>query len=174
MRAVHEGLAMWDNAEIVALLDKEGHVCAVSRNEEEAAIHNILGMQVIERVHPDSLSIAREAMQAALAGEEKEVLVAAYADEGFVFWSRVRFTRSPIPDKPLLLHARKLPRSWGQLSSREQELIQALQKSGMNPKRAARQLGITVNTLNAHRRSICQKCGLKGVGDFWVYVEHCR
>jgi DNA-binding CsgD family transcriptional regulator len=165
---------MWDNAEIVALLDKDGRVCAVSRNEEEAAIHGFLGMRVIERVHPDSLPIATEAMQAALGGDEKEILVAAYADEGFVFWSRVRFTRSPIPDKPLLLHARKLPRSWGLLSPREQELIQVLHQSGMNPKRAAKQLEITVNTLNAHRRSICQKCGLKGAGDFWVYVEHCR
>ncbi len=165
---------MWDNAETVALIDKDGRVCAVSRNEEEAAIRNVLGMRVIERVHPDSLPIAQEAMEAALAGEEKEILVSAYADEGFVFWSRVRFTRSPIADKPLLLHARKLPRSWGLLSPREQELIQALHKSGMHPKRAAKQLGITVNTLNAHRRSICQKCGLKSVGDFWVYVEHCR
>ena len=165
---------MWDNAETVALLDKEGRVCAVSRNEEEAAIHHFLGVRVIDRVHPDSLSIAKAAMEAALAGEEREILVAAFADEGFVFWSRVRFTRSPIPDKPLILHARKLPRSWGLLSPREQELIQVLHDSGMNPKRAAKQLGITVNTLNAHRRSICQKCDLKSVGDFWVYVEHCR
>jgi DNA-binding CsgD family transcriptional regulator len=49
-----------------------------------------------------------------------------------------------------------------------------LHESGMNPKRTARKLGITENTLNAHRRSICQKCSLQGVGEFWVFVERCR
>jgi DNA-binding CsgD family transcriptional regulator len=44
----------------------------------------------------------------------------------------------------------------------------------MNPKRAASRLGLSVNTLNAHRRSICQKCRLRSVGDFWVFVERCR
>jgi hypothetical protein len=33
---------------------------------------------------------------------------------------------------------------------------------------------MSVHTLNAHRRSICQKCGLESVGEFWVFVEQCR
>jgi DNA-binding CsgD family transcriptional regulator len=165
---------MWDNAESVALLDRDGYVRAVSRNEEEAAIRDLVGMRVIERVHPDSLPVAEEAMQAALNGKSREVLVAAYADDGTLFWCRAQCCPSPVDEMPIMVHTRRLPKSWGLLSPREQELIQDLHKSGMNPKRTAKRLGISLNTLNAHRRSICQKCGLKSVGDFWVFVERCR
>jgi hypothetical protein len=30
---------MWSHAEVAALLDKQGRVCVISRNEEEATIH---------------------------------------------------------------------------------------------------------------------------------------
>lgn len=165
---------MWENAEAVALLDKNGQVCAISRNEDEAVIRNVVGMRIIERVHPNSLESAREALETALKGKVSETSIAAYADDGTVFWSRVRCQPSPLEECPVLVHTRRLPQGWGVLSPREQELIKALHDSGMNPKRAAKQLGISLNTLNAHRRSICQKCELKGVGDFWVFVEHCR
>jgi DNA-binding NarL/FixJ family response regulator len=165
---------MWDNAETVALLDREGFVRAVSRNEEEAEIRHVLGLRVIERVHPNSYEVARDALQGALNGKERDVMVAAFADDGSVFWSRVRCSPSPVPELPVIVHTRKLPRRWGILSPREQELIAALHETGMNPKRAAKELGITLNTLNAHRRSICQKCDFHSVGDFWVFVEHCR
>jgi FixJ family two-component response regulator len=109
-----------------------------------------------------------------MAGKETEVLIALVADDGHTFWSRVRLTRSPVEDSWVLLHARRLPRSWQLLSEREREVIAALNDSGLNPKRAAKQLGIALNTLNAHRRSISQKCQLQGVGEFWVFVERCR
>lgn len=165
---------MWENAEVVVLLDREGYVRAVSRNEEEAPIQDVLGKRVLEMIHEDYQAAVQQAMQSALAGVETEIFIAAYADTSYVFWSRVRFLRSPLEETPLLLHVRRLPRSWGRLSPREQEVINALHEAHMNPKRAAKQLGITHNTLNAHRRSICQKCQLNGVGDFWVFVERCR
>ena len=165
---------MWENAEVVVLLDREGYVRAISRNEEEAPIQDVLGKRMLEMIHEDCQAAARQAMQSALAGVETEVLLTAYADAGYVFWSRVRFLQSPLEEISLLLHLRRLPRSWGRLSPREQEVINTLHEAHMNPKRAAKQLGITQNTLNAHRRSICQKCQLKGVGEFWVFVEQCR
>lgn len=74
----------------------------------------------------------------------------------------------------MLVHSRVLPRSWQELSDRERDVIETLHREDMNPKQAARALGISVNTLNAHRRSICQKCQLNGIGDFRVFVERCR
>ena len=165
---------MWDNAEVVALLDRQWYVRVVSRNEEEAPIKNVLGTRATNRIHEDSVKEIEEALQAVLAGEEREVMVASYADEGYVFWSRVKLLPSHLEDTPILVHLRRLPRSWTLLSTREQEVIHALHRSGLNPKRAARILGISGHTLNAHRRSICQKCRLDGVGDFWVFVERCR
>lgn len=165
---------MWENAEVVVLLDRDGHVCAVSRNEEEAPIQDVLGKHALEAVHEDHKVIGQQAIESALAGKQTDVMVAAHADAGYVFWNRVSVLPSPLEEVPILLHIRRLPRSWGLLSAREQEVIHALHKSRMNPKRAAKQLGITQNTLNAHRRSICQKCQLNGVGEFWVFVERCR
>lgn len=165
---------MWDNSEVVALLDKEGYVCAVSRNEEEAPVRHVMGKDALERVRADLLDQAREAVQAAKAGKTTELLLAAKADEGYEFWSRVEIMPSHLEELPVLVHVRRLPRNWGELSQREKEVIQALHVTAMNPKRAAKNLGISENTLNAHRRSICQKCQLDGIGDFWVFVEHCR
>ena len=166
--------AVWDNAEVVALLDGEGYIRAVSRNEDEAPIRNVLGKQAMHRVKEDSIGPAREAIQKAMKGETSELLVSATADKGYEFWSRLQVMPSHLEDLPVLVHIRRLPRSWGNLSSREKEVVHALHNTGMNPKRASKELGISENTLNAHRRSICQKCQLDGVGDFWVFVERCR
>ena len=81
---------------------------------------------------------------------------------------------SPVPESPVLFHFRRLPRDWDRLSPRERDVVHALHDTSMNPKRAAGKLRMSVHTLNAHRRSICQKCGLQSVGEFWVFVEQCR
>ena len=165
---------MWDNAEVVVLLDQEGVVRAVSRNEDEALIHDVIGKHALDRIHEDDRSSVQQAMEQALQGEKYDLLISAYADEGYVFWSRLQFLPSPLPELPILVHIRRLPRSWGKLSEREQQVVQTLHSTEMNPKKAARLLGISENTLNAHRRSISQKCELDGIGDFWVFVERCR
>lgn len=166
---------MWDNAEIVALLDREGCVRAISRNEEEAAIHDVIGVCIlVDRILEGCKAEVRAAFDAALQGSETEVEIGAHADDGLVVWSRGVVKPAPLPETPVLFHIRRLPKSWGALSQREQQLINTLHEVDLNPKKAANRLGITLNTLNAHRRTITQKCGLQGVGDFWVFVEHCR
>lgn len=166
---------MWNNAEVVALLDKEGYVQAISRNEDEAPIRNAIGHCIVEeRVLESCKTAAREAFNAALEGNVVQLEIGAIADDGHVFWSKVRLMPSPTDEIAVLMHARRLPRSWDALSQREKEVIRTLHELQMNPKRAAKQLGITLNTLNAHRRAITQKCGLQGVGDFWIFVERCR
>lgn len=165
---------MWDNAEVVSLVDQQNVVRAVSRNEDEAPIQRVIGRRVLELVREDCLKACEAALQAARDGRETNLLVAAHADDGYDFWSRVRIMPCPSEESWILVHARRLPKSWGRLSQREQEVIGALHDARLNPKRAARQLGVTMNTFNAHRRSISRKCKLKGVGDFWVFVEHCR
>ena len=165
---------MWNNAEVVSLVDQHDVVRAVSRNEDEAPIRRVIGRRVLELVREDCLAACKAALKAAREGRETELLVASHADDGYVFWSRVRIMQCPSEESWVLVHARRLPRSWALLSGREQEIIVALHETGLNPKRAARQLGVTMNTFNAHRRSICRKCKLNGVGDFWVFVERCR
>ena len=166
---------MWNNAEVVALIDKQGCVRAISRNEEEAPIHDAIGHSVVEeRVIEACKPAARKALAAALAGQEVRLEVGAIADDGHVFWNKVRLMPSPLSEYPVLLHVRRLPKSWGDLSQREKDVICTLHDTSMNPKRAAKQLGITLNTFNAHRRAISQKCDLSGIGDFWVFVERCR
>ena len=165
---------MWANAEIVSLVDEQGVIRAVSRNEEEDPIYEAVGVDILYRVTPETLPQAREALAKARQGEECQVLVAAEADAGYIYWSRAVVRPAPEGEGWVLVHSRVLPRSWQELSDRERDVIEALHREGMNPKRAARTLGISVNTLNAHRRSICQKCRLDGIGDFWVFVERCR
>lgn len=166
---------MWDNAEVVALLDEEGYVRAISRNEDEAPIRNAIGSRILEeRLIESYKPAAQEAFAAALKGSEVNIEIAAIADDGHVFWSKVRLMRSPAPEIAVLMHARRLPRGWDGLSQREKEVVRTLHEAQMNPKRAAKQLGITLNTFNAHRRSITQKCDLQGVGDFWIFAERCR
>ena len=165
---------MWDNAEVVVLLDEAGIIRSVSRNEEEALIHDVIGRHALDRIHEDYLPSAQEALAQALQGKKCELLLAVYADDGYVFWSRVQSLPSHLQDLPILLHLRRLPKGWGRMSTREQQVVQALHSADMNPKKAARILGISDNTLNAHRRSISHKCELDGIGDFWVFVERCR
>jgi len=165
---------MWNNAEVVSLVDENGIIRAISRNEAEDPIQEAIGKEVVYRVTPESLPEAQKALSKAQLGEETELLVSAQADAGYIFWNRVVVKPSPEGDKWVLVHSRVLPRSWGTLSSREQDIIKTLHSFALNPKKAASKLGITINTLNAHRRSICQKCQLDGVGDFWVFVERCR
>lgn len=165
---------MWENAEAVSLVDDKGVIRAVSRNEEEDPIREAVGKDILYRVVPESVQAVQEAFAATQRGEEVELMVATRADAGYVYWNRVVAKPSPEDDGWVLVHTRRLPRSWGELSERERDVVGALHTCGMNPKRAARELGISVNTLNAHRRSICQKCRLNGVGDFWVFVEQCR
>jgi len=166
---------MWNHAEVVALLDEQGYVRAVSRNEDEAPIRDVIGNCVLEeRILESCKEATRKAFNAALNGEEVQLVVGAIADEGYVFWSKIRLMSSPVEKIPVLLHARRLPRSWDTLTDREKEVINTLHEADMNPKRAAKKLGITLNTFNAHRRAISQKCDLRGVGDFWVFVQRCR
>jgi DNA-binding NarL/FixJ family response regulator len=165
---------MWEHAEVVGLLDRQGCVRVVSRNEAEALIHRVIGQNIREMLSPVSHERFETAFQAALAGDKVEVLLAGVADEGFVFWGRVHMMASPETDSPVLFHMRRLPRAWGQLSDRESAVIEALNSTDMNAKRAARRLGISVHTLNSHRRSICKKCNLSGIGEFWIFVERCR
>ena len=165
---------MWDHAEVAGRLDQQGRVRVVSRNESEAPVRNVMGRRVIEMLVPESHQPFLQAFGEALHGGEAEVLLAGVADAGYLVWGRVRLMPSPEAGSPVLFHMRRLPKQWQQLSPREREVIQALNDLGMNAKRAARQLGISVHTLNAHRRSICRKCDLNGVGDFWIFVQRCR
>jgi DNA-binding NarL/FixJ family response regulator len=156
------------------LLDRDGRVSVVSRNEEEALVSDVLGRRVADMVAPGSRQQFLDAFEGALKGREVQVLLAGVADAGFLFWGRVHFMRSPEDESPVLFHMRRLPRRWGELSDRERAVIQALNSTGMNSKRAARRLGISLNTINTHRRSICRKCNLRGVGEFWVFIQQCR
>ena len=165
---------MWDNAEVVVLLNSEGRVRAISRNEDEALIRNPIGMGIMESVHPDSQTAAEAAFRAALDGVSSTVLLCFVADDGRLYWSRSVVRPSPLKEAAVLVHSRRLPNEWGSLTQREREVIGALHEADMNPKRAARRLGISQHTLNAHRRSITKKCQLKSVGDFWIFVERCR
>jgi DNA-binding CsgD family transcriptional regulator len=165
---------MWNHTEVVALLDKQSRVCVISRNEDESPIQHVVGKRVVDLLCEDSRQDFESAFGQALQGAEDYAVISAMNDHGHVVWVRARFMPSPVAEMPVLFHFRRFPRGWQHLSLREREVIHALHESGMNPKRTARKLGITVNTLNAHRRSICQKCGLQGVGEFWVFVERCR
>ena len=166
---------MWENAEAVALLDREGCIRAVSRNEDEAVIKDVIGLCVLEeRILEDCRAATQKAFEAALNGKETAFEIGARGDDRLVVWSRAVMKPSPLPETPVLFHIRRLPTDWGILSSREQEIINTLHEEDLNPKRAAKLLDITLNTFNAHRRAITQKCDLQGVGDFWVFVERCR
>jgi DNA-binding NarL/FixJ family response regulator len=165
---------MWDNAEVAGLLDKDGRVRVVSRNEDEAPVRNVVGRLAVELIREESREEFLEAFRLALEGREVMTFFSATADAGYVVWGRGRMLPSPVARAPVLFHVRRLPRCWGRLSPREREVVGALHEADMNPKRAASRLGLSVNTLNAHRRSICQKCRLRSVGDFWVFVERCR
>jgi DNA-binding CsgD family transcriptional regulator len=165
---------MWDQAEVVGLLDREARVTVVSRNEMEAATSHVLGRPVPEMLAPASVDDFERAFQRALDGNQVEVLLSGIADDGHVFWGRVQLMPSPEAASPVLFHMRRLPVLWRELSERERDVVRLLNETSMNAKRAAKQLGISVNTLNSHRRSICQKCSLHGVGDFWIFVKQCR
>lgn len=173
-RCCSEGNAMWQNAEVVGLLDREGRVRVVYRNETEAMVRDVIGHPIRSFAAPGSIEPFEKAFQAALRGEESLLLLEGIADEGFTFWGRANVGPSPEPSSPVLFHFRRLPLAWSLLSTREREAIDALNTARMNGKRAAKQLGISLNTLNSHRRSICRKCQLHGVGEFWVFVERCR
>lgn len=165
---------MWEHAEVVGLLDRQGCVRVVSRNEAEALVRRVVGRNIRELLSSESQQTFETAFQAALAGGSVQVLLAGVADEGFVFWGRVHLMASPEPTSPVLFHMRRLPRQWEQLSDRERAVIDALNATEMNAKRTAKRLGISIHTVNSHRRSICQKCNLSGIGEFWVFVERCR
>jgi DNA-binding CsgD family transcriptional regulator len=168
------GSSMWAEAEVVGLLDRQGCIRVVSRNEDEALIRHMVGLYGGDLLHPDSRAPFEAAFRAALDGKESHLLLAAIADDGKVLWGRTRIMPSPVAEAPVLFHARRLPKGWDRLSHRERDVVHALHETGMNPKRTARQLDMSVNTLNAHRRSICRKCRLGSVGEFWVFVERCR
>jgi DNA-binding NarL/FixJ family response regulator len=165
---------MWDNAEVAGLLDSEGHVRLISRNEHEATVRNVLGRRAIDLLREESHADFETAFSQAAAGGDVLTLLSGIADAGYVVWARTRMMPSPAQKSWVLFHFRRLPKSWDRLTAREREVVHALHDAGMNPKRAARGLGLSVHTLNAHRRSICQKCGLRSVGEFWVFVEQCR
>jgi len=165
---------MWNHAEVAGLLDAEGRVALVSRNEEEAPVREVVGKRVVELINAESIPVFEKALADVHRGESPCILLSATADAGYVYWVKVHMMPSPAPEAPVLFHFRRLPRSWQCLSQREREVIDALHDTKMNPKRAARDLGMSVHTLNAHRRSICKKCDLRGIGDFWVFVERCR
>ena len=102
---------MWSRAEGVALLDEDGIVRAVSRNEDEARIRHVIGTKVIEeRAIEVDKPKAIEAFQAALEGKETELELGAIADYGQVIWGRIVLKPSPLPETPVLLHSRSL--SW--------------------------------------------------------------
>jgi DNA-binding NarL/FixJ family response regulator len=165
---------MWDHAEVAGLFDQKGYVRVLSRNEDEAPVANALDRNVVETLAAPSRPLFADAFARALRGEIVELLLCGIADAGYEFWGRVRLAPSPEKLLPVLFHMRRLPKSWGMLSVRERDVLDALNKCGMNAKRAAKLLGISVNTLNSHRRAICQKCQLHGVGEFWVYVQRSR
>jgi DNA-binding CsgD family transcriptional regulator len=165
---------MWDQAEVVGLLDRDGRVTVVSRNEVEAPVSKVLGRSIVEMLTPASVEEFQDAFEQAIGGNEVEMLLSGVADMDYVFWGRVRLMPSPEASSPVLFHMRRLPTPWGALSERERDVVCALNEASMNAKRAAKRLNISVNTFNSHRRSICQKCGLHGVGDFWIFVQQCR
>jgi DNA-binding NarL/FixJ family response regulator len=165
---------MWDNAEVAGLLDSDGRVCLISRNEDEAPIRNVLGKRAIDLLREESRAEFETAFNQAAGGGDVLTLLSGTADAGYVVWARVRMMPSPGQKAWVLFHFRRLPKSWHRLSPRERDVVHALHDAGMNPKRAASDLGLSVHTLNAHRRSICQKCRLRSVGDFWIFVEQCR
>lgn len=165
---------MWKHAEVVGLLDRKGYVRLVSRNEAEARVKQVIGRNIRDLVAPESRGAFDAAFRIALAGGVAQDLLAGVGDDGSIYWGRVEIRPSPEEDAPVLFHMRRLPRSWSRLTDRERAVIEALHASDMNSKRAANRLGISVHTLNSHRRSICRKCQLDGVGEFWIFVEHCR
>jgi DNA-binding CsgD family transcriptional regulator len=165
---------MWNHAESVSLVDDRNIIRAISRNEDEDPIREGVGTEILYRVTAESLPLAVAALAKARGGEEFELLVSAEADAGYVFWVRAVVKPSPVEKDWVIVHSRRLPRAWGSLSVREKEIVAALHASGLNSKKAARALGITINTFNAHRRAITTKCQLDGVGDFWIFVERCR
>ena len=165
---------MWDQAEVVGLLDRNGRVTVVSRNEAEAPVSEVLGRPVVDMLDPTSVSDFERSFEQVLRGSEVETLLSGISDEGYSFWGRVKLMPSPEAASPVLFHMRRLPTPWGTLSERERDVVCALNETNMNAKRAAKQLNISIHTFNSHRRSICQKCGLHGVGDFWVFVQQCR
>jgi len=165
---------MWDQAEVVGLLDRDARVTVVSRNEAEAPVSDVHGRAIVEMLAPASIGEFHDAFQQALGGTEVETLLAGIADDGHTFWGRVKLMPSPEALSPVLFHMRRLPTMWGKLSERERDVVRALNETHMNAKRAAKQLKISVNTFNSHRRSICHKCVLHGVGDFWVFVQQSR
>jgi DNA-binding CsgD family transcriptional regulator len=165
---------MWKHAEVVGLLDRAGCVRAISRNEDEAVIKNIVGRDIRHLLASDSRKAFEAAFRSALDGEETQVLLAGVADDGSTTWARVNLKRSPEPAAPVLFQLRRLPKAWDRLTPREKAVIEALNAADMNSKRAAKRLGISVHTLNSHRRTICRKCDVCGVGEFWIFVEHCR
>jgi DNA-binding CsgD family transcriptional regulator len=165
---------MWNHAEVAGLLDADGRVALVSRNEEEAPVKEVLGKRAVDLIHPECVPTFERSFANVLKGKTTCDMMSAIADAGYRYWFKVCMLPSPAPDAPVLFHFRRLPRTWNCMSQREREVVEALHHANMNPKRAARELGMSVHTLNAHRRSICKKCGLQGIGDFWVFVERCR
>jgi DNA-binding CsgD family transcriptional regulator len=165
---------MWDHAEVAGLLDSGGYVRVVSRNEEEAPVADVLDRNVVDRLTAASRPLFEAGFAGAMRGEAVELLLCGIADAGYEFWGRVRLAPAPEKSLPVLFHMRRLPTTWGKLSGREKDVLAALNACEMNAKQAARRLGISVNTLNSHRRSICQKCELHGVGEFWIYVQRSR
>ena len=165
---------MWENAEVAGLLDRTGCIRVLSRNEDEAPVANALNSQVTDRLASSCHDVFADGFERALRGETVELLLCGVADAGYEFWGRVQLSPSPEKNLPVLFHMRRLPKSWTQLTEREREVLSALNECRMNAKRAAKLLDISVHTLNSHRRSICHKCGLHGVGEFWVFVQKCR
>lgn len=165
---------MWSESEVAGLLDAEGRITVVSRNEDEARIHDVIGKRARDLLNPVSRPTLDKALAEVRRGHSAVICIAGTGDDGECFWCRAHLTPSPAEDAPVLFHLRRLPKAWHHLSDRERDVVHALHDCGMNPKRAARQLRMSVHTLNAHRRSISKKCDLRGIGDFWVFVERCR
>jgi DNA-binding CsgD family transcriptional regulator len=165
---------MWEQAEVAGLLDRTGCVRVVSRNEQEAPVANALGRNVAEVLTEPSRPVFADAFARAQQGEVVEILLSGLADDGCEIWGRVQLSPSPEKSLPVLFHLRRLPKEWTTLTERERDVLHALNQNHMNAKRAAKRLNVSVNTLNSHRRSICHKCRLHGVGEFWVFVKRCR
>jgi DNA-binding NarL/FixJ family response regulator len=171
---MNEAPVMWEQAEVAGLLDRTGCVRVVSRNEEEAPIADAVGRNVADMLTESSRSTFTDAFARALRGEVVEVVLSGIADDGAEIWGRAQLSPSPENTLPVLFHLRRLPTQWCSLTERERDVLQALNECQMNAKRAAKRLNVSLNTLNSHRRSICQKCQLRGVGEFWVFVKSCR
>ena len=129
---------MWNYAEAVALLDKQGRVCVISRNEDESPIQHVVGKRVADLLCEDSRQDFDSAFGQALQGAENNAVISAIDDNGHVVCVRARFMPSPVAETPVLFHFRRFPRGWQYLSLREREVIHTLHESGMNPKRTAR------------------------------------